>query len=115
MLSKNKSTITFATFYLVRNRYYISDKWNPADMTFKEILQPTFAVCDMISMNPHCQINGTISLWNLNGLSMRHASALLWNGQWMDIISVFQVRLLTCSIQHITLQILTILLVFHIN
>lgn len=82
---------------------YLPDRWNPAEMSLVEILQTATPVYDLVSMNPHCHINGVIGISDLTGMSARHLSELLWNGRFREIISIFQVRILSCFIQYFAL------------
>ena len=50
------------------------------------------AICDIALMNPGCQINGVIGVWNLSGITTRHVKELLKNGQLMKAVSLLLVR-----------------------
>ena len=85
----------FSYIFLIElqlTHYFISDRWNLEERTFEEMWQTVLNVFDIISMNPNCQINGVVSIWNLEGFNMRYMSQILWKNRIGSIVSFAQVR-----------------------
>ena len=55
------------------------------------MVQSAATVADIVSMNPKCQINGVIAIYDLSGITAKHATELLWNGRLWACLSFAQV------------------------
>ena len=64
------------------------------------------AICDVVTMNPGCQINGVIGIWNLSGITTRHVKELLKNGQLWAVVSLMLVRTQILSLHETNIHVL---------
>ena len=70
-----------------------ADRWNLEERTVEEMFSAAAMVRDILSMNPNCQINGIVGLWNVDGLDSRHFKLLLDKRLWA-LLSFGQVRIM---------------------
>lgn len=95
-LTGNRKAVKFFICYFALNlgffHFYFSESWNPSKNSFEEMMQTVTCIVDIVSMNPKCQINGIILIYDLSDLTLKHVSELIWNNRLWTVLSLGQVR-----------------------
>ena len=75
----------------INSNYLHLEKWNPAEVSFFEILTLMIVISDIVTMNPKSQINGIVGIWDMKALSSSHFAQFVYPRRVLLFFKILQV------------------------